>query len=203
MHRWKALLGISVVCVTTSVTVNHAGASPSACTVWTTGDDDPPVLAVVSTTLLPENVPAQVDLTSETMTVKNGTLIIDIHVVDMETQVPVPYDELRWVAQWSYQGVTWWATASYSASQGSSFWVGGVGGIGSSNQPRVDVTGSIVTGPDGYAEIDIPLSTVGDPPSGSTLAYPSADTMELVLGTGGTVDAGGPQRDYVIGRGCA
>lgn len=147
------------------------------------------------------------------MTVSGSTLIVGLHVADMEEQVPTGSMGMEWDATWNYNGVGYKAYADYSAISGMRFGVvsSALGDNVGGTAVDTPVSGRVTTGPGGGVEFDVPLSRAGNPPSGAVLLSPAAETRRatvdtatpFVIGSNTVVDTGGPQRDYAVGIGCA
>lgn len=218
----------SATMATSTVPVSSPSAAPKStggssvhgtCTVWTeSASDDDALLQVKEPGLwntwmdVGPQAPPQLDLLSGTMAVSGTTLVVGVHVVDMEEQVPTGSQGMEWDATWNYNGVGYEAYADYSAISGLRFGV--VSSVAGSNVggSAVDtpVSGRVTTGPGGGVEIDVPLSLAGNPPTGAVLLSPAAETRRatvdtatpVLIGSNMVVDSGGPEHDYAVGVGC-
>jgi RNA polymerase sigma factor (sigma-70 family) len=148
--------------------------------------------------------PPQLELTSETMQLDGPTLMVRLHVVDMETAVPPGYSGIMWATEWTMAGQTFVASADFSPQWGANFRAGVAG------QTAMSVPGLLVTGAGGYVELDIPLAVVGNPANGGALSHTTAWTYELgAYGSNGwyigapTTDSAGPGKDFTVGQRCA
>jgi hypothetical protein len=146
------------------------------------------------------------ELAKETMGLDGAALVMRIYVTDLDEQLQSGADGISWRATWSYAGNDYAAWVTYLQDGSESFNVA----TGTSGQPyplETPVTGRIVTGAGGYAEVDVPLSVAGNPSVGSVLtrvsgtsfadfgAGPAANTVEW------NIDFGGGQSTYTVG-GC-
>ncbi len=149
---------------------------------------------------------AQLDLTGGTMHDDGTTLVVRLYVVDLEKNIPRNGGTaIAWEASWSSGGQRYVALAEYRVDGTVSFF------DANGNTLNADA-GALVTGPGGYAEIDVPLAHLGSPAPGAVLTQPSGQTWTWVydayvpqvnagvLGEG--YDTGGPQFDYQVGSTC-
>jgi hypothetical protein len=198
----------------TSTTSQAAASSPGtngsagACTIWAepSNDDENQIRIPGLPTIGTVPVNPSIDLTRETMSTSRDdtTLVIRMYVADLEKQVPVGFQGLSWTTTWG-QGdpaMTIFAKAVYR-SDGSTMFVFG--------PSLVQVPGSLVTGPGGYAELDVPLSAPGAPAIGEVAYQPNAiaqddvvdqDTPAGWFSSGTSGDSAGPQNNYVVGTRC-
>jgi RNA polymerase sigma-70 factor (ECF subfamily) len=148
--------------------------------------------------------PPQLELTSETMQLDGPTLMVRLHVVDMEKAVPPGYSGILWATEWTIAGQTFVASVDFSPQWGANFRAGLAG------QTATPVPGLLVTGAGGYVELDIPLAVAGNPATGGVLSHATAWTYELgAYGSNGwyvgapTTDSAGPGQDFTVGQRCA
>jgi pseudomonalisin len=140
------------------------------------------------------------------------TLRTILTIQDMETgatAVAQPGGANEYYMTWTFNGKSYFTNAEVSAV-GVSYNYGTVTLVGSTHsyQPTGSATGSVVAGPNGTVEIDVPLSDVGSPTAGNVLTAPSGQTyVEVGAPTVGglleSVDTAGPQNDYTLGEVCS
>ncbi len=195
-----------------------APSSSPMCTVWTLPPHSQPPLplgVLGHPVVLPLAQPAPMSATTElakgTAGVDGSVLVMRVYVVDLDEQLPPHATGLSWRATWSYAGTAYAAWATYTEDGAVSFQLDAASGVAGTGLqgPSLPtaVSGHIVTGPGGYAEIDVPLALAGDPGHGAVLtgvggqsfadfgAGPELSAVEL------GVDSGGGEGTYTLG-GC-
>lgn len=181
----------AVACMLGGASGVHAG---SACTVWTDASGD-------QRSLIPGRAGPQLDLVKGTFDVSGTTLAVRMYVQDMSTTPPLGAHEIYWDT-WVTPTALVYATAT---EFGDVFffdqeWTGPDGA-----PPIVDHadTGTIVAGPGGYAEIDVPLANLGIS-SGDRLTGITAQTSMLDLeGLDYEItDNAAAQSTWVVGSTC-
>lgn len=113
----------------------------------------------------------QLDLVSGTAWRSGGNLVLRVHVADMEAQFPAGHTAESWNTSWTVGGTTLYAWAVVT-EEGSAY------GFSLGTAGSQAATGSTVDGPDGYVEIDVPLSALGSPAAGTTVGFDGADAWE-------------------------
>ena len=103
---------------------------------------------------------------------------------------------------WTYAGTTYYAMAYVDPTGTQIFYNDG----NVSDSSLLPPTSSNITGSfaNGTLTMNVPLADVGNPPSGSVLAYPYGLTRAVndPALVPFTVDTGGSQRSYLVGRTC-
>jgi hypothetical protein len=118
----------------------------------------------------------QLDLTRGTVWQSGGNLVVRIHVVDMEMQLPAGRTVEWWESAFDIGGTGVTVSAEHGVL-GDDYAVY----IGYGNPFRyVPTSGAMVTGPDGYAEVDVPLSLIGSPAAGTVVRHLSTDAIAAV-----------------------
>src|SRR5581483_808547 len=199
-------------------TPSTAAASPSAapaphsatCTVWSLPPHDQPpfsggtIVGQPVAVANPVPMTPSTELVKETMSLNGATLVMRIYVTDLDEQFQTGADGLSWRTTWSYAGTDYSAWATYLQGGSESFSVA-TGAFGQPYQLQTQVTGTVVTGTDGYAEIDVPLRVAGDPGLGSVMTAVTG-TSFADFGAGPApnmvewnVDSGGGRSAYTVG----
>lgn len=189
--------------------------STHPCTLWTDEQNDEVLTSesvqvgpVATTIPVPAPYDPSLDLTKGAMEISGSNLVARLYVTDLEKQVSAGLGGISWSADWTFAGSEYRAWATYSSSGGTFFSVSS----GSASTESHPATGRLVTGPGGYAEIDIPLAEVGGPAAGAVLSTPIGNSfrdvgdVSAVNGQPTVVemgaDTGGPGNNYVVGSGC-
>jgi hypothetical protein len=107
---------------------------------------------------------------------------------------------------WTYGGKEYFSVAQVNNQTGAVTYNDGYVNGNTFQNVNTD-TGQFITGKDGKVIVYVPLKNVGNPPTGTTLLAPSAQTRVLVgtTATGGfieTADAADPYYNYVVGQRC-
>lgn len=159
----------------------------------------------------------QLDVIQGDMHDSPNTLSAVLTVSDMQTgpTALVPGGTANeYYMEWTYNSTGYFLNAEVSAT-GNSFSYGTLTNVGGQNTLNTmgAATGAITTGSDGTITISVPLSKVGGPAVGQTLAAPSA-LVSVLAGapsnpsgvSGGEVikaDTAGPGYDYTLGEVCS
>ncbi len=134
------------------------------------------------------------------------TLRTIITVRNMSTTIPTGGVENDYQLVWSFGGTQYFTQLAVEPGGVVNAYDGELLRVSLENryqQLHVD-TGSITLGPNGTAEVDVPLANLPGVISGSQLLRPSAATYireGVAAGSLEPVDAAGPSNDYVVG-GC-
>ncbi len=134
------------------------------------------------------------------------TLRSIITVRNMSTTIPTGGVENDYQLVWSYGGTQYFTQLGVEPGGVINAYDGELLRLSLENryqQLHVD-TGSITAGPNGTAEVDVPLANLPGVLSGAQLLRPSAATYireGIAAGSLEPVDAAGPTNDYVVG-GC-
>lgn len=151
----------------------HAGAVAPCDPLWTdpAGDQGTGTLS---------GHPDQMDLLSGTAWMNGSSLVVRMHVTDMNATPPAPYTFQEWFGVLNLNGHDLGVVADSDTAGLTGFdaYVDGNQGVA--------VSGSIVPGADGYAEIDVPLALVGSPAAGAPLTFGSAVSLTDVVGLDAT-----------------
>lgn len=153
----------------TAAPIHSDAASGTGCTVWTVPANDA------------EQFPAplmgpQNDLVRATLSTKGDILVVRVYVQDMTLQLPLGATSMGWELF-----TTGFIEADVDLAGNVSYWDGQDGGT--AGHPTLYDTGTIVQGPGGYVEIDVPFSHFGLR-NGAVIPY----TGGAALINGGQVD---------------
>jgi subtilase family serine protease len=151
----------------------------------------------------------QLDLTGVTMKLSpdGQTLRIIVSVANMTTTIPTPGVENDYNVVWAYNGTTYFAQLAVEPGGVVNAYDGQLVRVSLENRyQQLDVVnGSIATGPNGTAEIDVPLADIGNPPLGAILPFPTAQSyvrLGVLAGSLQPVDATNAGLSYLFAGGC-
>ncbi|MHB8468228.1 MAG: S53 family peptidase [Gaiellaceae bacterium] len=150
----------------------------------------------------------QLDITSLKMLLSpdGKTLRVITTVANMSSAIPTPGVENDYNVVWSYNGVTYFAQLAVEPGGVVNAYDGQLvhASLESRYQQLNVDNGSITLGPNGTAEVDVPLADVGSPPPGAVLPFPTAQTYVragVLAGSLQPVDATSAGLSYLVG-GC-
>jgi hypothetical protein len=154
----------------------------------------------------------QLDIVGGNVTVVGDNMHLSVNFKDFSRIVPLPGIENVYFVTWTYSGTRYYVDASMTRAGVLNVTDGVVNsGVPSRTQKHVD-TGSVVLGPNGGLELDIPLANIGTPPIGAVLRSIAAESdvyegspvhgVSPVSGLLFGVDDAGPGHDYAIAQTC-
>jgi subtilase family serine protease len=148
----------------------------------------------------------QLDITGLTMqlTPDGHTLRVIVSVANMTTTIPTPGVENDYNVVWAYNGTTYFTQLAVDPGGVVNAYDGQLVRVSLENRyQQLDVvSGSITPGPNGTAEVDVPLADIGNPPLGAVLPFPTAQSyvrLGALAGTLQPVDATGAGLSYLFG----
>jgi len=151
----------------------------------------------------------QLDITGLRMqlTPDGQTLRIIVTVANMSTTIPTPGVENDYNVVWSYNGTTYFSQLAVEPGGVVNAYDGQLVRVTLENryQQTDVVSGSITTGPNGTAEVDVPLADIGNPPLGAVLPFPTAQSyvrLGVLAGSLQPVDATNAGLSYLFAGGC-
>ena len=151
----------------------------------------------------------QLDLTGVAMQLSpdGQTLRIIVSVANMTTTIPTPGVENDYNVVWAYNGTTYFAQLAVEPGGVVNAYDGQLVRASLENRyQQLDVVnGSIATGPNGTAEIDVPLADIGNPPLGAILPFPTSQSyvrLGVLAGSLQPVDATNAGLSYLFAGGC-
>ena len=146
---------------------------------------------------------ANLDITSGNLTLNGSTLVAQLHGPALAPGIdPAGTNGTEYYLLWTYAGTTYYGMAYVDPTSTQVFYTDGNTNTFSLTPPTAStIAGSFVAG---TLTLDVPLADVGNPPLGSVLAYPYGLTRAVndPLLVPFTIDTGGSQRAYSVGRKC-
>jgi pseudomonalisin len=146
---------------------------------------------------------ANLDIASANLSLSGTTLVAQIHGPALAPGIdPAGTNGTDYYLLWTYAGTTYYGMAYVDPTGTQVFYDDGNTNDSSLTPPTSsNITGSFASD---TLTLDIPLADVGNPPAGSVLSYPygltrAVNNPALVPFT---VDTGGSQRAYSVGRTC-
>jgi pseudomonalisin len=146
---------------------------------------------------------ANLDITSASMSLSGTTLVARLVGPSLAPGTdPAGANGTEYYLLWTYAGTTYYGMAYVDPTGTQVFYNDGNTNSTSLTPPTSsNITGSFANG---TLTLNVPLADVGNPPTGSVLSYPygltrAVNNPALVPFT---VDTGGSQRAYSVGRAC-
>jgi hypothetical protein len=167
------------------------------------GDDS---YAVEGQTLGAQGADPQLDILSGEMalTPDGQTLRTILTVRNLSTAIPTGGVENDYNMVWTFNGVQYFTQLAVGAGGVVTAYDGQVLHVSLETryqQLHVD-TGTLVPGPNGTVEVDVPLANLGNPAAGQVFQRPSAQSYVregVLAGPLEPVDSAGPNADFVVG----
>jgi hypothetical protein len=146
---------------------------------------------------------ANLDITSGSMSLSGTTLVAQLHGPSLAPGIdPAGANGTEYYLLWTYAGTTYYGMAYVDPTGTEVFYDDGNTNDSSLTPPTSsNISGSFANG---TLTLDVPLADVGNPPTGAVLTYPYGLTRAVndPALVPFTVDTGGSQRDYSVGRTC-
>ncbi len=146
---------------------------------------------------------ANLDITSGSLSLVGTTLVAQLHGPSLAPGTDVAgTNGTEYSLLWTYAGTTYYAMAYVDPTGTQVFYNDGNTNDGSFLPPTSsNITGSFAGG---TLTMNVPLADVGNPPTGAVLTYPYGLTRAVndPALVPFTVDTGGSQRAYSVGRTC-
>jgi hypothetical protein len=146
----------------------------------------------------------QLDILSASLVQDGQTLKTVLTVGNLSTAIPTGGVENDYNVVWTFNGVQYFTQLAVGPGGTVTAYDGQVLHLSLETryqQLHVD-TGTLVPGPNGTVEVDVPLANLGSPAAGQLFQRPSAQSYVregLLAGPLEPVDSGGPNADYVVG----
>lgn len=173
--------------------------------LWTDPANDEAIYA-----LTPFGYQPQVDLIDGTVWTSGATLVVRFNTVDMTTALPLGATGEDWTGYFAVGGQDFGVVANHTLD-GDEYWLHTLSPVGDAGGVLTPVSGTLVPGPGGYAEVDVPLALLGSPAAGTGITFESAvaevnliDQDDLgVLGYTGDFWTGTASTTVGAGAGCS
>jgi hypothetical protein len=146
----------------------------------------------------------QLDILSASLVQDGQTLKTVLTVGNLSTAIPTGGVENDYNVVWTFNGVQYFTQLAVGPGGTVTAYDGQVLHLSLETryqQLHVD-TGTLVPGPNGTVEVDVPLANLGSPAAGQLFQRPSAQSYVregVLAGPLEPVDNGGPNADYVVG----